>query len=124
MLAKVIDASALGAVVFGEPERPQMQERLRGASLAAPPLLRFEMASVCLKKLRRKPEARAALMASFRIFERMPITTLDVDHAAVIELATVVRLSSYDASYLWLACQLGVELVTLDARLEAAATAR
>ena len=33
-------------------------------------------------------------------------------------------LSSYDASYLWLARRLGAELVTLDARLAAAASMR
>jgi predicted nucleic acid-binding protein len=123
MAAKVVDASALGAVVFGEPERIQVHERLRGASLAAPTLLRFEMASICLKKLRRDAGARSGLMASLRVFERMQITMFAVDLAAVIDLATRAGLSSYDASYLWLARRMGAELVTLDARLEAAAAA-
>lgn len=124
MAAKVVDASALGAVVFGEPERPRVRERLRGASLAAPALLRFEMASICLKKLRRDPGAHSSLMASLSVFERMQITLVEVELDAVVDLAIGARLTSYDASYLWLARNLGAELVTLDARLEAAAAAR
>jgi predicted nucleic acid-binding protein len=124
MAAKVIDASALGAVIFGEPERTQVRERLRGATLAAPALLRFEMASICFKKLRRDQGARPALMASLRVFERMRIAMIDVKLAAVVDLANDAGLSVYDASYLWLARQLNAELVTLDAQLGAASAIR
>ncbi len=108
-------------MVFGEPERIRMRERLRGADLAAPALLRFEMASVGLKKLRRDPGSRAATLASLRVFERMRIAIVDVALAEVVDLASGAQLSSCDASYLWLARRLGAELVTLDERLAAAA---
>jgi predicted nucleic acid-binding protein len=38
----------------------------------------------------------------------------------VLLLAERKRLSAYDAAYLWLAKELGAELVTLDRRLAAA----
>jgi len=38
----------------------------------------------------------------------------------LVEVARSGGLTPYDAAYLWLARELGVELVTLDARLEAA----
>jgi uncharacterized protein with PIN domain len=43
MAVKVVDASALAALLFGEPEA----ERLGNARLAAPALLGFELANVC-----------------------------------------------------------------------------
>lgn len=47
-----------------------------------------------------------------------------MDHDAVVGIALAAGLSAYDASHLWLAEQLGAELVTLDRKLEAAALAR
>jgi predicted nucleic acid-binding protein len=40
----------------------------------------------------------------------------------VVLLAEATKLSFYDASYLWLSRSLGVPLVTLDRRLEDAAS--
>jgi predicted nucleic acid-binding protein len=40
-----------------------------------------------------------------------------VDHLEIIDLAAQAGLTTYDASYLWLARKTGGELVTLDKRL-------
>ena len=56
MAVKVIDASALAALLFGEPEAEAVVERLGDARLVAPSLLGFELANVCLIKCRRHPE--------------------------------------------------------------------
>jgi uncharacterized protein with PIN domain len=50
---KVVDASALGALLFGEPEAEAVAGRLGDARLVAPPLLGFELTNVCLMKSRR-----------------------------------------------------------------------
>ena len=44
----------------------------------------------------------------------------DVDIAQCLELAEQTGLTVYDASYLWLARDMGVSLVTLDRKLAAA----
>ena len=121
MAVKVVDASALGALLFGEPESAAMAARLKDAALVAPALLGFELASICLKKLRRHPKQRGALMAAFALRSQMSIDIVGVDHEAAVQLAEAANLTAYDASYLWLAHQLGAELVTLDAQLQAAA---
>ena len=51
----------------------------------------------------------------------MGIEVVAVDHLAVLPLAEQCALTSYDASYLWLAQRLGGELITLDGRLGRAA---
>jgi uncharacterized protein with PIN domain len=43
---KVVDASALAAVIFDEPEAEDIALRLRDGILVAPALLKFEIANV------------------------------------------------------------------------------
>ncbi len=120
MAVEVVDASALAAVLFGEPQGEAVASRLSGASLAAPALLHFELANVCLMKMRRHPADRDRLAAALRLLARLEIRTVEVDHAGVVDLGEQTGLTAYDASYLWLARRLGAGLVTLDRRLEAA----
>jgi predicted nucleic acid-binding protein len=120
MAVKVVDASALGALLFGEPDGAAVAERLRGVGLIAPALSPFEVANVCLKKVRRHPDRRDALMTAFKMLERMAVAVVEVDHGEALLLAERARLTAYDASYLWLARRMRAELVTLDRQLEAA----
>lgn len=119
MVAKVVDASALAALLFDEPEAEAVADRLEGGNLVAPVLLSFEIATVCLKKLRRDPTQRDSLWAALLLYDRMPIEILGVDHADALRLAEAFDLSIYDAAYLWLAEKLDAELITLDKRLQA-----
>jgi len=121
MPVKVVDASAIAAVLFGEPEGEAVVRRLEGYSLAAPLLLPFELASICLKKVRRYPTKRTLLLKSMELFRNMGVTQTEVNQREVVGLAEGKGLSAYDASYLWLSQQLGAELVTLDKILEKAA---
>jgi predicted nucleic acid-binding protein len=115
-----VDTSALAAILFAEPEAEAVAERLTGARLAAPSLLDYELANVCVTKIRRYPVQREALRAVFRLAHRRKIETVAVDQAATVDLAETTGLTAYDASYLWLARSLGGELVTLDQKLAAA----
>jgi predicted nucleic acid-binding protein len=121
MDVRVVDASALAALLFGEPDGPAIAGQVRGAWIVAPTLLGFELANVCLKKIRRHPTERDGLLAGFALLGEMEIATIAVDHALVLALAERTGLSAYDASYLWLARETGGQLVTLDRRLAAAA---
>ena len=114
MTAKVVDASALGALLFGEPEGPTVARHLHGAALIAPALLPFEVANVCLKKMRRHPDRRDALVVAFAMLDRMEVDIVDVDHDEALGLAEPSGLTAYDASYLWFARRAGSELVSLD----------
>ncbi len=124
MSAKIVDASALVALMFGEAEGAAVAERLRGADLIAPALLPFEIANACIKKMRRQPNRREAFLAAFGMLDRMEVGTVEVDLAEVLGLAEKAGLTAYDASYLWLARRMGIELVTLDRRLAAAGMRR
>jgi predicted nucleic acid-binding protein len=120
--AKVVDASALAALLFAEPQAENIAKRLEGTRLMAPSLLDFELANICLTKIRRQPNDRDAIRDAFRLSHRLRVETVAVDHIAVLDLAQATGLTAYDASYLWLARTLDAELITLDRKLAAAAT--
>lgn len=121
MPATVIDASALGAIVFNEPEAQAVTERLGESSLYAPALIWFELASICLKKVKQRPEQEEQLVAALRRAADMQIELAEVDHGDVVTLARSTKLSTYDASYLWMARHIEeAELVTLDQALDSA----
>ena len=117
MAVKVVDTSALAAVVFAEPDGQRVAAQLEGHDLIAPHLLPFELANVCLTKIRRYPAKRELILAGYKMVSRLPLTFMAVNMLEVVTLAEAKRLTAYDASFLWLAQQLGVELVTLDKTL-------
>ncbi|WP_428539321.1 type II toxin-antitoxin system VapC family toxin [Rhodopila sp.] len=117
---KVVDASALAALLFAEPEAEAVADQLGDSRLVAPALLGFELANVCLTKTRRHPERQPALTAAFALRHQFSIEEVVVDHDATLALAGRTGLTAHDASYLWVARQLGAELVTLDRRLATA----
>jgi predicted nucleic acid-binding protein len=120
MAVKVVDASALSALLFGEPDGVAVADRLRGAELIAPALLPFEVANTCVKKMRRHPDQRDALLIAFGMLDRMAIGVVEIDQSEALVLAERSGLTAYDASYLWLARRTKSELVTLDRRLDTA----
>jgi predicted nucleic acid-binding protein len=120
MAAAVVDASALGAVLFHEPEGPAIARRVGDATLFAPALLPYELANVCVTKIRRHRQQREVLLAAFALLDRFNIDLVDVDQTEVVVLAGETGLTAYDACYLWLARRLDAALVTLDTALAAA----
>lgn len=117
MAVKVIDTSALAAVAFAEPDGQRIAAQLEEHDLIAPQLLPFELANVCLTKIRRHPVKRELLLAGYEMVSRLPLTFMAVNMTEAVTLAEAKKLTAYDASFLWLAQQLDVELVTLDKTL-------
>jgi predicted nucleic acid-binding protein len=120
---KVVDASALAAVMFNESTADEIARRVRRTTLTAPTLLGFEIVNACATRLRRHPDLRDQIVEAFALQGGLAIETAEVDHAEVLALAERFRLTGYDASYLWLAQRLDAELVTLDRPLGRAAAA-
>ena len=120
MNVTVVDASALIAVLLVEAEAEAVVSRLTDSKLTAPSLLPFEIAAVCAMRFRRDRQKVNFLREALRAFEALHVTTWPIDIFAVFELANETGLTAYDASYLWLARELGAELVTLDGELQRA----
>ena len=87
MPVKVVDSSAVAAVLFAEPDAEQVAARLQGARLVAPTLLPYDLTSVCLKKVQLYPAKRALLLESLELIESLAITLTEVNPLEVLLLA-------------------------------------
>jgi predicted nucleic acid-binding protein len=119
MTAVVIDASALAAVLFEEPEAEAIRASVAGAMLA-PGLIRYELASVCLSKAMRYPGRASDILARHELVGHLDLTLYEPDWLELPRLARRWALSAYDAAYLQVALAHDAPLVTLDSRLAAA----
>jgi predicted nucleic acid-binding protein len=121
----VADASVLAALAFNEPRAREAAERLDGAVVHAPTLLAYELANVAWKKARRDARVVPAVCAALGevLDDQAGIIWCAVSHSDAVLISLATGLSTYDASYVWLAGFLGADLVTFDERLAAAAAA-
>lgn len=117
--ATVVDASAVAAVLFDEPEAAPIVASIT-EKLVAPTLLRYELASVCTAKLIRHPQRADEIQQGYRLLGQLAIEYIEPDWATLPALARRWALSAYDAAYLQLALARNAALITLDARLAAA----
>ena len=106
----VVDASAIGAVLFAEPEAEPVLASVSGA-LAAPSLLLYELASLCNAKLLRKPADAQTILARYRLFVDLDIELVEPDWWSLPVLARDWAITAYDAAYLQLALKLDKEPV-------------
>ncbi len=120
MPAKVVDASLLGSLVFLEPRAPEARELIRGSELYAPELLAYELTHIAQKKSSEYPSQGLSFQRALEHALSLDIHWRDVDHQQVLVLALETGLTTYDASYLYLARALGLPLVTFDRQLQAA----
>lgn len=93
---------------------------MQGAQLKAPALLPFELASIARKKILKHPGKGAAIQAGLGLALALAVVYVDVNQVEVVELALARGLSTYDASYLWVALRFDGLLLTFDRRLKAA----
>jgi len=119
MRVTVVDASAVAAVLFDEPEAAPVLASVAGR-LLAPGLIRYELASVCATKSIRNPDRQVEIEARYHLLSRLALDLREPEWDGLPSLARRFALSVYDAAYLQLALSLPAPLVTLDARLAAA----
>src|SRR3954451_16595627 len=123
-MAHVVDASAIGAMLFGEPDGKWVHGMISGPTLMVPALFHFEIGNICWTKQRRHPgEANALLDAWLDWNAQPPVVVMAIDLAGTMQLAREHNLTFYDASYLWLTRDRSAQLISLDAKLVHAARA-
>jgi predicted nucleic acid-binding protein len=116
---KVVDASALAALAFAEPSAGAIVDQIDGCRLHAPTLVVFELMNVAWKRAKKQPAAARLFLEALEILEGLEVRFRGVDQGEVVRLGLSTGLTAYDATYLWLARQLGMPLITLDKKLGA-----
>ena len=117
MPARVVDASVVAAWCFREPRSSEALRLLQGADLYAPLLLAYELASIARRKAVAYPGSSEVLSEALTTALTLPIHWRNVDHLAALRLALDASITTYDASYLYLAQALSIPLVTFDRQL-------
>lgn len=113
----VSDASALLAVVLGEPERVQIVAATEDAKLAAPPALPFEVGNALIALLKRGRIDEESVAAAWRAAQSIPVQLVAIDMEAALRIATVHGVYAYDAYYLQCALSMQRPLLTLDRKM-------
>ena len=113
----VLDASAVGAVLFREPRSQTIEKEIESGIWLAPTLLDYEVGSIYLKKIAKYPSLKRDLDKSYHLFLHLPIDRVEIPIPEALIEAVKHRLTIYDASYYWLAKRLHAKLVTLDKKL-------
>lgn len=127
--AFVLDASVTASWCFADESTPAsraLHESLPGRSAVVPTLWHAESANLLLVAERRKRITVARCTELLELIESLPIETVDESdrvRGPVLRLARAHRLTIYDAIYLDLAIQRGIELATRDGDLRRAARA-
>ena len=118
----VVDASAIGALMFGETDGPWVHGMTSGLTFVVPAMFHFELGNVCWTKMRRYPDQSKTLLNAWLSWNAQPpVAAMAVDLIATMQLAHETSLTFYDASYLWLARDRAVDLISLDTKLVRAA---
>ena len=120
MPASVVDTSVLAALIYREPRSEEARELLTNIQLFEPPLLAYELSSVCQKKILQYPGIEDELLQALDFGLSLDIQWVDVDHRIVEELAIERKVTTYDAAFLWISNELDIPLLTFDERLHAA----
>jgi len=118
MPGKVVDASAVAALLFVEPEADEVARQLEGFELTAPSLLPYEIASVARKKIARHPGVSDQILAALERLDDLGVVLVDIPPVDALRVALDTGLSTYDAGYLFLSRLTGSPLVTLDEKLK------
>lgn len=116
-----IDTSVLLAVCTNELGKPKLVELTVGHHLLVPASVHWEVGNALSAMLKRDRITGAQAQACILAYQQIPLTKIEVDLAAAVQLAERFRMYAYDAYLLTCALAQRTPLLTLDRALMAAA---
>lgn len=117
-MIRIVDASAVGAVLLVEPQADWVNAQTDGEELYASSVLPFEVGNIFWKRLRSPTADVEGLMAIWSAWtESLPLRLMLSNAPSVLRLARQTGLTFYDASYVQLALDLDGDLISLDNKL-------
>lgn len=120
----VVDASYMMAFLLVDEKVDQkIDEEIKAGKLKifTPPIFETELFNGILMAHRRERVTWRECHHLYTTYQRLMVTQERVEINEVFELAKESGLTVYDASYVWLARKMKVELLTYDKKMQAAA---
>lgn len=114
---RVVDASVIAAFAFGEARAEEARDLIGKATLFAPQILPYELASVALKKSKSLPSLRFDIAMRLRKALLLDVRLVPIAPFELFVLSLETNLTTYDAAYLQTAQRLGYPLLTFDTKL-------
>jgi len=111
---KVIDASALMAIILTEPSRDKVIAWTMGTALVSPEMIDAEIGNGLINLFRRHKITEADLLTAYQRFQGIPLRKVNAGIPDALKIACRHGIFAYDAYYLEAASRLGLPLVTLD----------
>src|SRR5437660_12439730 len=104
-MTKVVDASAVAAVMFREEGYEKVVQLLAHTELIAPSLIVYELCNVAWRKVRASPEMHSVCLEALGELPKLGLTLTRSNPVSIYLVARETGLSAYDASYLYLSRQ-------------------
>jgi len=117
----VIDASAILAVIVGEPERDRIVEMTAGHNMVGPGSIPWEVGNAFSSMLKQHRVGIEEVRQGLTIFQSIAIRYLAVDMQNALSIAHAANLYAYDAYFLDCAERHAAPLLSLDRPLKRAA---
>ena len=113
----VIDTSAVIAVMSEQPEKVEMIQLTRGATLVAPASLNWEIGNALSAMFKRKAIEFTQAIRAMKAYRGIPIRLVDIDLEQALELSQQLNIYAYDAYMLACAINQRASILTLDRAL-------
>lgn len=114
MLVRVVDATAVSAVLFGDPAAEQIVQQLDDAVLVAPTVLENHLCEICLQKIHDGEADEGHYLEALSLLQVLDLQTIKQDPGEIVRFANKHQVSINEAYYLRLAHAFSAELVSLN----------
>ena len=114
MLVRVVDATAVSAVLFGDPAADQIVQQLDDAILVAPTVLENHLCEICLQRMHDGEAEESHYLEALGLLQVLDLQVIKQDPGEIVRFAKEYRVSINEAYYLRLAHAFSAELVSLN----------
>lgn len=110
----VIDTSAIIAVIAEEPEKARLIELTKGATIVAPPLVKWEVGNAFSAMLKRSRLTLEQAVDTIDVYNSISMEIVEINLKDAIRLAGKYNIYAYDAYILQCAIEYELPLISLD----------
>jgi predicted nucleic acid-binding protein len=113
----VLDTSAIIAVIADEPEKAQLVEMTKGATLVVPPSVKWEIGNAFSAMLKRSRITLDQAVDAIEVYHSISMETVEINLKEAMRLVGKYNIYAYDAYILQCAIEHRLPLISLDKSL-------